>query len=237
MPTDVPNIRFRGRNKGFTLLEVLVAMSILAVVMGLIFGTFEGVFSNSGHVNAGSDIYKMADNCLKRIGMDLKSLHVMQQPAYQVPDTHSNNSDLYRIEGKTESFGGGSFARMRFTSLAHLPMGGRHREGIAEIVYYIQEVGSGNYVLRRADRLYPYPETFEPTERDPVLCEQVLSFKLIYFDKEGREHEAWDSEADNYEYSTPKTIAIHLKVGNSEFSYDFATEIMLPMHRFVERKR
>jgi general secretion pathway protein J len=235
MPINTPN-RISAGCRGFTLLEVLVALFILAIVMGLIFGTFEGVFSNSGHVSAGSDLHKMADSCLKRIGIDLKSLHVMQQPTYQVPDTDVK-PDLYRLEGKNESTASGSFARLRFTSMAHLPLGGRPREGIAEIVYYVEEVSRDNYVLRRSDTLYPYPETFQPKQSDPILCEQVLSFKLIYYDKEGREHEDWDSEDDDYEYSTPKTIAVHLKIGDEKLSYEFATEIALPMHRFVSRKR
>jgi len=211
-------------------------MSILAVVMGLIFGTFEGVFSNSSHVNAGSDLYKMADNCLKRISIDLKSLHVMQQPIYQMPGTDSK-PDIFRLEGKNEGFGGNDFSHLRFTSLAHLSMSRIQSEGIAEIVYYVQEMANNSYVLRRADKLYPYPETFEPKETDPILCEQVRSFKLVYFDKEGREHEEWDSEDDNYEFSTPKTIAVHLKLGDSENTYDFSTEIAMPMHRFVSPKR
>jgi general secretion pathway protein J len=234
MPIERPYRRF-CKQRGFTLLEVLVALFILAIVMGLIFGTFEGVFSNSSHVNAGSELHKMAESCLKRIGMDLRSLHVMTQPVYQVPE-HDSKPDLYRLEGKNEFTSSGSFGRLRFTSLAHLPILDP-RPGIAEIVYYVQEVSRDNYVLRRADTLFPYPEKFEPRESDPVLCEQVLSFKLVFYDKEGREHEEWDSEDDNYEYSTPKTIGVQLKVGDDTLSYEFTTEIALPMHRFVSRKR
>lgn len=229
----------RGPNShvgGFTLLEILVAMSIFAIVMGLIFGTFEGVFSNADHVNAGSGIYEMADACIERITADLQEIHVTQQPRYKIPDMDSE-PDLYRVEGKNESIGGGTFARLRFASLAHLPISGDAREGIAEIVYYAQEVENGTYVIRRADRLYPYPEEFEPDETDPVLCEQVLSFKLIFYDKEGREREEWDSEDDDYDNSTPAAVGVELKLGGEETPYDFKTTISLPMRRFISPKR
>jgi general secretion pathway protein J len=238
MQTDLAATKNRT-STGFTLLEILVAIFILAIVMGLIFGTFEGVFSDADRVNAGSDIYAMADSCLKRIRTDLTALHVTQDIMYKIPSTDSkpDKPDIYRIEGKTDSFGASSFSRLRFTSLAHLPIGGENREGIAEIVYYVQETGNNTYVLRRSDKLYPYSESFEPKESDPILCENVRAFKLTYYDKKDREQEEWNSEGDDYEYSTPKAIAVHLTIGSESDSYDFSTEILLPVYRFVSQKR
>lgn len=238
MQIDLPAIRNRTI-RGFTLLEILVAIFILAIVMGLIFGTFEGVFSDAAHVNAGSDTYAMADSCLKRITTDLTALHVTQDLRYKIPITDSkpDKPDLYRIEGSIDSFGGSTFSRLRFTSSAHLPIDGENRAGIAEIVYYVQETADNTYVLRRADKLYPYPESFEPKKSDPILCENVRAFKLTYYDKKGREHDQWDSDSGDYEYSTPESIAVHLTIGSKSNSYDFSTEITLPMHRFISQKR
>jgi general secretion pathway protein J len=190
-------------------------------------------------VNAGSDIYAMADSCLKRITTDLTALQVTQDIRYKIPatDSETDKPDIYRIEGKTDSFGGSSFSRLRFTSLAHLPIGGENHAGIAEIVYYVQEAADHTYVLRRADKLYPYPESFEPKDSDPILCDQVRAFKLTYYDKKGRERDEWDSESDDDEYSTPNAIAVHLTIGSEKDSYDFSTEIFLPVHRFVSQKR
>lgn len=228
--------RGRSHTNGFTLLEILVAMSIFAIVTALIFGTFEGVFSNADHVTKSSAIYEMADACLGRITTDLRAAHVMQTPRYKKPEMDSE-PDIYRLEAKNETLDGETFTHLRFTSLAHLPTGGQFSEGIAEIIYYAQEEENDAYVLRRADNLYPYPEDFEPKETDPILCERVLSFKLLFFDKEGREQEEWNSEDDDYEYSTPAAVKVELKVGDPESPYEFSVMISLPMKRFIESKR
>ncbi len=226
----------RSSASGFTLLEILVAMSIFAIVTALIFGSFEGVFSNAEHVTQSSAIYEMADTCLGRITTDLTAIHVMQTPRYKKPDIDSE-PDIFRVVAKNETMGGNTFTHIRFTSQAHLPTSGQFSEGIAEIVYYAQEEGGEGYVLRRADHLYPYPEDFKPAETDPILCEKVLSFKLLFFDKEGREQEEWDSEDDDYEYSTPAAVKVTLKIGEEESPYEFSVMISLPMHRFIEPKR
>lgn len=239
-PIDSMWIRpHRGPNRrigGFTLLEILVAMSIFAIVMALIFGTFEGVFSNADHVNSSSALFEMADACMGRMATDLQATHVMLTPRYKKPDMDSE-PDIYRIEAKNDTMGDGTFTQLRFASLAHLPIGGTNPEGIAEIVYYAQELERGEYILRRADNLYPYPEKFEPKETDPILCEQVRSFKLLFYDKDGHEQEEWNSEDDDSAYSTPAAIKVELTLGNEESPYEFSTTITLPMHRFIEPKR
>lgn len=227
--------RAKRPDRGFTLLEILAAMFILSIVMGLLFGTFEGVFSNADHVNAASDIYEMAGAGLGRITADLKAIHIIQPPRYKAPDLDSE-PDPYRLEAGTEYAGGQTFAMLRFTSMAHLPMGRDARDGIARIVYYVQDTPDGGFVLRRSDAPYPFPE-FEPAPTDPVLCEQVRAFKLIYYDKEGRESEEWNSESDLYDYSTPRSIGVRLTLGSEETPYEFGTEVLLPVHRSVSRRR
>lgn len=225
----------RHHGNGFTLLEVLVAMSIFALVMALIFGTFEGVFSNADHVNAASDVFEMADSCLKRISSDLSEIYVLQVPRYKPPEM-GDEPDLYRIKGENENMGGSTFAKLRFTSLAHLPINGDNREGIAEIVYYVEEIENNQYIIRRKDTLYPYPEDFEASNKDPLLCEQVREFKLIFYNKDGDEQEDWDSDEDDYEYCTPSAIGIVLKLGDEEAPYEFQTAVKLPMQRIVKSK-
>lgn len=213
----------------FTLLEILMAMFILTFVVSLVFGSFNSIFSSADHINVNSDLVEMGNAGLNRIKADLQAVHVTLYPRYKPPDI-DDEPEIYRIEGREEMRGGNTFARLRFTSLAHLPLRRDDREGIAEIVYYVLESENDGYVIKRADHLYPYPE-FEENLLDPTLCEQVRTFKIVFFDHEGREHEDWDSESDDSDYSTPMTVSIELSVGSEDNHYDFKTEIALPVQR------
>lgn len=223
------------RSDGFTLLEVLTAMVILAIVVTLVFGSFNGVFSNANQINAGSDLFEMGSTCLTRIRNDLLAVHVSLYPRYKIPDMDAE-PDLYRVVADQQTLGGESFARLRFTSLSHLPLNQDTRDGIAEIVYYPQRTEDRGIILRRSDHLFPYPE-FEENTTDPVMCEMVRTFEMVYYDYEGREFTDWNSDEDDYEYGTPLSVSIRLVVGTEDESFTFSTEIRLPMYRYEPVKR
>lgn len=216
-------------------MEILTAMFIFAVLISLLFGSFEGVFSGADHLNTTSDLYETGNACLDRITTDLQALHVQLYPRYKPPDI-DDDPEIYRIVGDSDSVGGNSMAGLRFASLAHLSLNQDYREGIAEIVYYAQETEDSGVILRRADNLFPYPE-FEPRLTDPVMCEQILKFEILYYDDEGEEYDAWDSESDDYENSTPRAVSITLVLGSEEAPYAFTTQVALPMHRPKKIKR
>ena len=221
---------------GFTLLEILVAMAILGIVVSLVFGSFSAVFYNSDSITEDSDLIEMGNACLKRMELDLTSLHVQHYPRYKPPGIDDDNPDSYRIVGTEQMLGGQSYAKLRFASLAHLPLSGLPGESIAEITYYVQRTEQDHYVIRRADKTYPYPEQFEENEKDPVMCENVKGFKIIYYDNDGDEHEEWNSESDDADYSTPKSMGIELVVGTEEREFHLKTEISLPMVRYKKVK-
>lgn len=216
--------------KGFTLLEILTAIFILAVVVSMVFGTFDGIFSSAEHVNASSDLFEMGNACLDRITADIKAIHVMPYPRYKPPDI-DDEPELYRIVGEPLAVGGINTARIRFASLAHLPLNQDGRDGIAEIIYYVMENRSGSLSLHRVDNLYPYPE-FEPNPNDPVVCENLIAFELKYFDHNGDEYDEWDSESDSTEYNTPNAISIKLTLGSQEIPMVFSTRVAIPTFRY-----
>ncbi len=226
-----------GHRAGFTLMEIVAAIFIFSIVVGLVMGAFEGVFSNADRINAASELREMGNACLNRMIKDLQATHVLHYPRYQAPDI-VDTPDIYRVVGSdAEGSAGAGVPKLRFASLAHLSFSQQPREGIAEIVYYLQESGRDSVILRRADRLYPYPEAFEPNSTDPILCEKVLALDFTYYSAQGEEKDKWDSQSDDDEYSTPRRIGISLKIGDKEAPAVFTTQVTLPMCRFKEENR
>ena len=225
----VSSIAQPATSDGFTLLEILLSFLILGIVMTTIMASFNAVFSTTDTLKNSSQYFEMAKNCLNRMTRDLEALYVQQPPLYKPPD-FDDPPDPYRIVGSTTDVGGTSFATIRFTSSAHIPLDNNKRDGIAEIIYYVQAKKDGQLVLKRADHLYPYPP-FEEKGGDPVLCIYLKSLVLMYLDAEDSESDEWDSDSDEYGHATPAAVRIQLEVGNETTSYDFETTIRLAVQR------
>lgn len=217
------------RPLGFTMLEILLAITIFSIVMTTIFGSFRAVFFNTEHVDRRVDLDEMVNSCLTRMVMDLQSLKCALPPLYHPPG-HDDEPDDYRLVGDFSDTAGPKAGRLRFTSLNHLSFHHAARQGVSEIVYYLYATSGGQMVIKRADHLYPYPE-FEESAKDATLCENVKSLKFIFYDQEGDEHETWDSESDDAEYTTPAAIGIQIEVGDENFSQMAETIVALPVVR------
>ncbi len=217
-------------DSGFTLMEILVATAILAIVVTTVLASFNSVFSTTEVLDESADIYEMAKNCLKRMVLDLESIHIRQRPLYKPPEL-DQPPDPYRFVATAEDTGGTGFAQnLRFASRAHIRLEDSSREGIAEVIYYIKAGDDGQLTLKRADNLYPYPE-FEEKGSDPILCRYVKSLSFKFYDKDGIEWDVWDSDSDEFGYATPKAIAIKLELAKKDVSHTFETMVSLPISR------
>lgn len=216
-------------DSGFTLIEILIAIFIFAIIVTTIFGSYNSVFTSAEAINQGVKSYEMARNCLNRMIFDLESIHLSLPPQYSPPD-FNGPPDPYRIVGDTNNVQSIAFPKLRFTSTAHVSFGGKAESGIAEIVYYVQATDDDNCLLRRADNLYPY-QPFEENANDPVLCENVKSLTFKYYDREGIECDLWDSDAEDFGYATPGAISIKLELTSGTDSLWFKTMVTLPVYR------
>jgi len=219
----------KSYSRGFTLLEILIAIFIFGIVVTTIFGSYNFIFSTTDAFESGIAVYEPARNCLNRMTTDLQAVHVSFPPAYTPPGLDAP-PDLYRFSGETDTVGNTVFSRLRFTSLAHVAFEKNRQEGIAEIVYYVQPGDNGTFILRRSDTLYPY-KPFREKGTDPILCENLKSLKITYYDAEGTDADHWNSDSNEFKYTTPRAVGIQLELGNESSSQQFATLVTLPVYR------
>ena len=215
--------------RGFTLVEVLLAILIFGIMMTTLYSAFHIQFFNTEAVGQNMQVYETAQACLSRMRTDLTSIYVTERTAYNSEET-KEKPDVYRVIGQYTEASSGSEAKLRFTSHAHTEIATRMSGGIAEIVYYMDPLEEGRYFLRRADyNVFEAPE--EVDGQDPVLCDNVTSMKFLYYDEDGREHDTWDSDADRFGFATPRAVRIQLEIGSEERTDRFETLVSFPVYR------
>ncbi len=213
--------------RGFTLVEVLIAILIFGIIVTTVFASYRSVFVSAPIIESNIGIYEMSSTCLRRIALDLRSITITLPPAYKKPEFDAE-PEPHRVVASDQ--GGNGTPRLRFASLAHLPLEQSSREGVAQIVYYERPTDDGIFQLLRADHLYPYP-SFEEDDRDPILCEMVKRLEITYVDEEGIEYDYWDSESDEFDYATPTAINFLIELVQNGAASVFETRVSLPVVR------
>lgn len=223
--TKNANLAGKAKTAGFTLIEVLIAIFIFTMVVTIVFGSFREIAFNAATVNKSGDIYEMAHGAMGIMQRDLESVYIVQKPGYS-PPVFGQDPDPFRFEGGTELTGNTLFPKLRFTSMSHLPVNRDSKTGIAEIVYYMDESEEYGFILRRSDRLF-FSEDFVKIKSDPVLLRKIKTLTVKYYDEDGREHEDWDSESNEFGYASPTAVGIWVEIEDDDRVLPFETRIEL----------
>ena len=227
--------------KGFTLLEVLIAMFIFAVILSTLYVAYTGTFRNIEETESQADLYQMARIVLERMTEDLESAYMVAptvaQTVTQTKDTKEEEpppeaNQSTRFVGTMNEIEGRRLDSLRFASKAHIVFnGGEPYPGTAEIVYYVRENSGeeGGFTLYRTDRA-----NFERGEEDAtggwILCDHLYAIQFTYYDQEGGAYDSWDSTEESFKDKLPSEISILLELANKT-NPEFMTGVALPMSK------
>lgn len=173
----------RVNNKGFTLLEVMLAVSILAVVSSMVGFALNSTVDLLAATANRKDIYRQARITLDRMRGDLTAA---------VAD-----GGVGFIGTKTE-INGRQADSLVFSSMAHLVFdGGRSDKGSTTIAYKVieDENDPGSLKLLRADNLSVFAGESNDEEAY-TLCAGLRSLQLTYWDAESQKNDSWESKPD-----------------------------------------
>lgn len=223
-------------HQGFTLLEILVAISIFAIVATMIYSSFNAVLSKNEAIKENTAVFEMANNTLHRMSMDLKGTFVEQYPEYQVPDIN-DPPDPYRFHVEEAHVGGRKAATLSFVSSEHLPISSIGISGLARIRYYAEPSDNARddtFVIKRSDTAFPYDIDLtrrHETDRDPVICKNVESFVLTLVDMDGQLHPTWDSDSERHQFSSPRAVILEIVIATENGRHEFTTRVDIPVYR------
>ena len=215
-----PDTRAPTSRNGFTLLEILLALSILATVLSTVFASYTGAFRLVSETEAQAEVYQMARVALERILEDLECFYLPEQS-----ETSEAQEDEQPFEFANSS--------LRFPSRAHLVFGEEDQSwGTTEISYYVEEGdgGEGLILFRRERPQWGEEEASDEGEGGLPLCEKLWTedpVKFSYYDAEGEEAEEWDSSSED---AVPTIVSVALQFinpSNPEVPLKFATSVAL----------
>ena len=210
-------------SKGFTLVEIMIAIFILGLVMATVYASYSGILKTSHQLEEEGGIYKMARTSMERMIKDLSSLQA------------SSGSFDFRAEKKTLSKR--EFYSLSLWSASHVVFGENEGAGRpAAISYTVQEdEGGGSFSLWRSDVSGAKPSPGKNIGGGFVICKNVDSWSLRFYDSKGEELESWDSSSSaEQKGKVPAAVKIELALVNlndPEKPYKFMTKVFLPVKK------
>jgi len=226
---------YSKKNSGFTLIEILIAIFIFAVVLTTIYTSYTGTFRVVDETESQAEIYRMARIALERMLEDLESTYIQKKE--EDPESGEGTIHPFQFVGEDREIKGRGADTLRFTSRAHINLSGQEQDpGTVEIGYYVKENDEGDdFVLYRSDRpMFEEAFPFEEETGGLVLCERLVSVNLTYYEEDGEARESWDSTSDALKDKIPKMVSISLEFLNSsnpEAPFRFMTSVAFPIEQ------
>jgi general secretion pathway protein J len=214
--------------KGFTLIEMMLAIAISVVVVGTVYVTFYQSHKVTQSIMEQTEVYQMARLCMDRMMKDLNCIYF--SPYLVLDDQMMSNpkaSELaqkYRFIGKNEVNGTSDTDRLYFTTTSDIGLG--DKSGILnEVDYELKEDpdNKGLYFLIRREDNKPH-DGITDSARNPgmEIAENVVSMNIVYYDKTGKESDEWDATSTT-EPALPYMIKITLTFKNGKDTYSFTS--------------
>jgi len=205
----------RSRTNGFTLLEVLIAIAILAVILYIIHEVFFRTVTSSEEVVAGNVVYQRARTALLRMTNELEQ-------AYTVSRRRANFTTFTGIDREEK---GWPRDILHFTATSHERLAPNVRESdLCELSYFMfEDPKTKMTVLLHREDANPDEEMLSGGIVYE-LAEDVMALDFAYYDGE-EWREEWDSEKDGLPYAV--RIALTLADGQGKPHTFFATAQIL----------
>lgn len=222
------NLKDINNKKGFTLLEILVAMALFAAITAMLYPTYVGTFRNMDITESYGTIYRMARIAMERISEDLECACIVNT----VEDSDSALARSQIFSGRDSAINGKDADELEFISEKHISFNGDITIGRGLIKYYLREYeDEEGFILYRSDE----PELGNESEDEPeglILCEDINSMNLTYQDENGDVYDYWDSSSETFKGRLPSMISIEMEFLNDsdpETPIKFVTSIVIPM--------
>jgi prepilin-type N-terminal cleavage/methylation domain-containing protein len=185
--------------RGFTLVEVLISLTLLATIMAILWGTFSNAYRMRDLANEKYDRYRGVQAALRRMQREISMAFVTK-----IGEIPTNEAGIVTYQTAYQTAFIGSEDRIDFTNFAHVRTRmGQAASEQAEISYFLRSVRADDGRLRHdLTRREQAPIDGDPEEGGTLLTllEDVESIEFEYW-RPDREiaGDAWERDWDTRE--------------------------------------
>ena len=177
-------MKSRAGKKGFTLVEILVAVAIIAAIISMVYGSY---FATS----------KSAEACKIRIALSQQGRDLLAQMARQIrccyigsakENNHPDRKVSQQIEARPEnilSYFNGSSGQtsgevLHLVTTSGISEGWAKKDGLFEVVYKFDK--NSNTLYLSNERLLDAPQSVVENRNWQLLAENITSIELAFSD-------------------------------------------------------
>ncbi|MEJ7733602.1 MAG: type II secretion system protein GspJ [Polyangiaceae bacterium] len=218
----------RASEAGLTLIEVLISVTILALVASLIYGAFDGMSRSRQGLGRINDRYHQGRSALSRMSRELQSAFISAHQPLVLNQAVRNTVFWGKDSSTTDRIDFNSFSHRRLSRDAH-------ESDQNELSYFVsrdpEAPGQKMDLVRRESALLD----LEPDKGGviQVLCEDIESFDVQYLDQStGEWTDTWDSSQPAAQYGRlplQVRITLLLRGGIGDQPIKLTTKIPLTM--------
>lgn len=215
--------------KGFTLLEVLLAFFIFSILFVTIYASYSGSFKTINKTESKMEIYRKAAIALERISEDLRSAYISQLP----PGSFGTPAGYTAFLGEDNEVNGEDADTLSFFTRISPLFSDEDAAATGQLISYSVVPGSGEdeLVLLRSED--PEFSDESAAREGMVLADGLQAINFTYLDRNGEEHESWDSENDKFGGRLPRRVLISLEFlndNNPDMPLKVMTSVDLPVN-------
>ncbi len=192
---------------GFTLVEVLIALSIVVIISSLIYGAFARTFDVREQVTQSQERYHGLRVALERMAREISMAFVYNCQQLNTPTGERRQQTLFKLEHE------GKFDKLTFTSFSHLRLFKDVHESDQNVLSYFGEGDprhSSQYNLMRREkaRIDGQPEEGGETQ---VLCPDIKELRFDFWDNVKNDWvDDWDCSRVERQNQLPRLVRIKL---------------------------
>ena len=207
------------KNRGFTLVEVMLAAAILALIMAIVYGAFAGSLKTMEISREGGEVYRKARLILNRMAQEISCAYLPNEEI---------SGMQYAFVGEDRAEDDVPQDTMHFSSTA-LPLRGPSK-GLKEVGYYITRdpATDGPVLMMREDTT---PDD-RPDEGGTsyLVAEGIWGLDFTYYDDRGREWKRWNSTSTIFAGKLPQRVKISIFCKDERGEpFSLATTALVPV--------